>query len=410
MVSALRSHFMSFWPAKIAPTKSDPLDTARTSLRELSELGIDIPAHISAPIIEAVKLGDLTNAPPELQAQFWAAYGTLNSKIKSPEEAKRYYRRFFYGILSALLLLQLYYSASINVQKGLIDVGTKIEAALAAPAAETATEKWLEKKAELDQKQKTYLNATEYLMGIPKKFGGLLTFIGLGTGVQSSKNRPETVAQVELDLATSFAGGFLLPLLYGMLGAIAFVMRRLSDETLSGEARTLKRRYSLRVPIGALSGLAAGWLLQPSAGSVTSSLSPFALAFVAGYSADLVFAAMDRIVAAFSAPAVPPPPAQPAPAPDPPAQADPPQQLDPQPQADPPAQPDAPTQPDAPLQPDAPQVRPVDQADARPEPPRDTRDVPPGQEQKPTPGGDGQEQARQPSDAPMPSSRAQANL
>ncbi|RXH28940.1 hypothetical protein XH99_14125 [Bradyrhizobium nanningense] len=132
-----------------------------------------------------------------------------------------------------------------------------------------------------------------------------MAVIGLGSGPQTI-NRPEIVAQVELDLATSFAGGFLLPLLYGMLGAIAFVLRRLSDETLSGVARTLKRRYSLRVPIGALSGLAAGWLLQPATGSVTASLSPFALAFVAGYSADLVFAAMDRIVAAFSAPPSPP--------------------------------------------------------------------------------------------------------
>lgn len=383
------------------------MDAARTSLRELSELGIDIPAHISAPIIEAIKLGDLTNASPELQAQFWTAYGALNSKIKSPEEAKRYYRRFFYGILSALLLLQLYYSSFMTVQKGLLDVGSKIAAAEVTSAAPGKPDA---KKVDLDQKLATYLNATEYLIGIPRKVGGLLTVIGLGDGGQQT-NRPDIVAQVELDLATTFVGGFLLPLLYGMLGAIAYVLRRLSDET-SGEARTLKRRYSLRVPIGALSGLAAGWLLQPATGSVSASLSPFALAFVAGYSADLVFAAMDRIVAAFSAPpSAPAQPAQPAPAPNPQGQPDPPTQPDPQPhQADPPARPDTPPQPDAPLQPDPPQMRPADQADAQPEPHRDTCDVPPaGEEQKPTQGG-GQEQVQLPSDMPMPSSRAQANL
>ncbi|MFB6418597.1 hypothetical protein [Bradyrhizobium tunisiense] len=364
---------MSFWPVKTTTTKPGPLEAARVSIRELSELGIDIPSHIASPIIEVQRLGDLKDAPPELQQQFWTAYGTLNSKIKSPEEAKRYYRRFFYAILSALLLLQLYYSSFITVQKGLLDVSSKIEAAEIAPAADGRADKADAKKNDLYEKRKTYLNATEYLMGIPRKFGGLLAVIGLGSGPQTI-NRPEVVAQVELDLATSFAGSFLLPLLYGMLGAIAFVLRRLSDETLSGEARTLKRRYSLRVPIGALSGLAAGWLLQPASGSVTASLSPFALAFVAGYSADLVFAAMDRIVAAFSAP----PSAPAAPQPDPPP-------------------------------PDQPKADPANQDDAQPDPAQGAG--PPADKKKePAARGDRQEQAQESSDTPMPSSRAQANL
>ncbi|MGY2811958.1 hypothetical protein [Bradyrhizobium sp. USDA 4506] len=369
---------MSFWPARTIVTKQSPLEAARASLRELSELGIEIPSHIAGPIIEALRLGDLTNATPGLQQQFWAAYGTLNSRIKSPEEAKRYYRRFFYGILSALLLLQLYYSSFITVQKGLLKVGSMIEAAEAAPLVDGAAGNADVKTSDLYEKRKTYLNATEYLMGIPRKFGGLLTVIGLGTGPQAA-NRPEIVAQVELELATSFAGGFLLPLLYGMLGAIAFVLRRLSDESLSGEARTLKRRYSLRVPIGALSGLAAGWLLQPATGSMTASLSPFALAFVAGYSADLVFAAMDRIVAAFSA-------APPAPAP-PEAAA---------------ARPD-PTH-------NRLRASAADVADSKPGPPRGTGDGPPPEQGKPPGGGNGRAQAQEPGEAPMPSSRAQANL
>ncbi|WFU31485.1 hypothetical protein QA635_33940 [Bradyrhizobium brasilense] len=375
-VSACRSHLMSFWPARTTATKQGPLEAARASLRELSELGIEIPSHIAGPIIEALRLGDLTNATPGLQQQFWTAYGTLNSRIKSPEEAKRYYRRFFYGILSALLLLQLYYSSFITVQKGLLNVGSMIEAAEAAPPVDGAAGNADLKTNDLYEKRKTYLNATEYLMGVPRKFGGLLTVIGLGTDPQSA-NRPEIVAQVELELATSFAGGFLLPLLYGMLGAIAFVLRRLSDESLSGEARTLKRRYSLRVPIGALSGLAAGWLLQPATGSMTASLSPFALAFVAGYSADLVFAAMDRIVAAFSA-APPAPPEAAAARPDP--------------------------------LPDRPRARAADAAASQSGPPRGRGDGPPAEQHTPPAWGNGREQAQEPGEAPIPSSRAQANL
>jgi len=332
---------MSFWSAKIAATP-DPVGTARTSMRKLSERGVEIPTQISAPIIAVQTTNGLTQASPEAQSDFWAAYGALNSKIKSPEEARDYYRRFFYGILTALLLLQLYFSSFVAVQKGLLEVNKSIGAAetgaatavAAAPvappvpavappvvAAPPAAGTPLSKKQELTEKQETYLHVSDYLMGFPRKVASFLGFIGLGTSEYKGADKREVVAQVQLELATSFVGGFLLPVLYGMLGAIAFVLRRLSDETAAGEETSaLKRKYSLRVPIGALSGLAAGWLLQPSTGSVTASLSPFALAFVAGYSADLVFAAMDRIVGAFSTPLPPPapePPPQPAPPPSP---------------------------------------------------------------------------------------------
>jgi hypothetical protein len=53
--------------------------------------------------------------------------------------------------------------------------------------------------------------------------------------------------------------------------------------------------------VGVLGGLAIGWFFKPS-GEGVGSLSPLALAFVAGYSVDLLFTAMDRIVGAFTTP------------------------------------------------------------------------------------------------------------
>src|ERR1700680_5228090 len=58
--------------------------------------------------------------------------------------------------------------------------------------------------------------------------------------------------------------------------------------------------------LGVIAGLAIGWFFAPdnkSTGAGLSALSPLALAFVAGYSVDLLFTAMDRLVAAFSGPA-----------------------------------------------------------------------------------------------------------
>jgi hypothetical protein len=101
---------------------------------------------------------------------------------------------------------------------------------------------------------------------------------------------------------------WVLPLLYGALGAMVFVVR-----TLSMQARDrLFRREALvslvlRVFLGMISGLAIGWFWNQSAtgpttaGALTATtLSPFALAFVAGYGVELFFALLDKIVSTFT--------------------------------------------------------------------------------------------------------------
>src|SRR3954466_15814246 len=105
----------------------------------------------------------------------------------------------------------------------------------------------------------------------------------------------------KLDLLLYFLSGYLLPMLYGVLGACAFVLRNLSDEidklTYANDTRV---RYSLRLNIGLLSGLAVGWFIKPTAGDATLvTLSPVALAFIAGYGSDLFFVFLDKIVQAF---------------------------------------------------------------------------------------------------------------
>jgi hypothetical protein len=66
-------------------------------------------------------------------------------------------------------------------------------------------------------------------------------------------------------------------------------------------------RYRLRIQLGSLAGLAVGWFLfvPPNPGMAASifsfrELSPLALAFLAGYGVELLFAAMDKLVSAFT--------------------------------------------------------------------------------------------------------------
>ena len=92
--------------------------------------------------------------------------------------------------------------------------------------------------------------------------------------------------------------------MYGLLGSLAYVLR-----TLSTEIKTLTYTYAsdinymLRLHLGTLSGLAIGWFFIGSTSAETSAvatLSPLALAFLTGYSVEILFTLMDKIVAAFS--------------------------------------------------------------------------------------------------------------
>jgi hypothetical protein len=98
---------------------------------------------------------------------------------------------------------------------------------------------------------------------------------------------------------------YALPLLYGLLGAFVYVLRRIAKD---GELYTGEGDW-IRICFGSAAGIGMGLFFGqdapqlPVLGSIqstASSLSPFALAFAGGYSADILFAALDRLVSAFS--------------------------------------------------------------------------------------------------------------
>jgi hypothetical protein len=92
---------------------------------------------------------------------------------------------------------------------------------------------------------------------------------------------------------------FLLPFLYGLLGASVYILRSLSTDI---KALTFESSfdYVLRLPLGALSGVAVAWIINFPSQQQVASLSPLALAFLAGYSVEVLFSALDRVVKAFS--------------------------------------------------------------------------------------------------------------
>ncbi len=106
---------------------------------------------------------------------------------------------------------------------------------------------------------------------------------------------------------------YFLPILYGLIGACFYILRQLPKEI---ENQTFSKNsyinYSLRVTQGPLAGILISYFTNPTkADSISasdnvqqlltidpgaSSLSPLALAFLAGYSVEFIFRFLDRFL------------------------------------------------------------------------------------------------------------------
>jgi len=98
-------------------------------------------------------------------------------------------------------------------------------------------------------------------------------------------------------LLTGLFVSFVLPILFGTIGAIAYVARAISDQiartTFSTNTPT---RHIMRVALGSLAGAVVGLF-----SGLTSqlSLSPLAIAFLAGYGVEALFSMFDGLVDKF---------------------------------------------------------------------------------------------------------------
>lgn len=92
--------------------------------------------------------------------------------------------------------------------------------------------------------------------------------------------------------------GWLLPLFYGLLGASVFLMRTLLNDKTPGLAFF---PVVLRIALGGIAGLAIGWFSVPGANTASLSTIPFGIAFLAGFSIDVVFTLLERMTQTLSA-------------------------------------------------------------------------------------------------------------
>jgi len=90
---------------------------------------------------------------------------------------------------------------------------------------------------------------------------------------------------------------FALPFLYGLLGAMASIVRSVSrdvgDVTFNSTSRVF---YTLRLPLGALAGATVGLLFDPQTLASLKGFTSLGVAFGFGYGVEVFFAAIDGLV------------------------------------------------------------------------------------------------------------------
>jgi len=101
----------------------------------------------------------------------------------------------------------------------------------------------------------------------------------------------------ELQQRVRIQSSWLLPFLYGLLGACVYVMRRLLFDTRHAAVENVV--ILLRLALGALAGVVIGWFSTPAVPSTMlaggSGSWPYILAFLAGFSIDNLFSVLDRV-------------------------------------------------------------------------------------------------------------------
>jgi len=269
-----------------------------------------------APKAEVAKLIKIQHAyagDPKLSEQeetdFWLAYSALATAIRpATVEGIRYVapnkNLGFIGwmwknrwiTLTVAIIAIVYLGVQIHVVRG-----SSILSGYNATLAD------LEKADQAEPKSEDKIvTLTNQLDGLRKE---LITWmfdpaIKLGRSdtaeMVAANQDPVMRAKIEIETASSY----LLPFLLGMLGACTQVLRsiarRIGEQSMNP---TLLPTYYIRVLMGYIIGTIIGLFMLPSIGGTTTN--PFSLlaslplltaAFIAGYAAEVLFVALDKIV------------------------------------------------------------------------------------------------------------------
>ena len=343
-------------------TRSDALANAEMILSFAAEAGIDVQPEIIRNIVQAKHMEASKTWTIDGETNFWIAYKTVAylikpvsiDSIKASEEAKikvpNWFQRFLrkkykrsivhhavlrYSslaifIMILLLLLQIYSLIGSllldSIEKG--NLGMKNEEIRLSELI-LITENNAENRSAILEKTNIEINIEKNTKEINSSIELLQTWMRIADFVftdeakkMENKIEPkllEADADINFDaisqefvidkniMAIQEAKSliqiltlYILPLLYGLLGGLAFVLRSISVETKSVTyTKSSNLKYGLRIHLGALAGLAIGLFwgdIEKQNLNFIESVSTAFVAFLAGYSVEFVFRLVDQLI------------------------------------------------------------------------------------------------------------------
>jgi len=314
----------------IYPVES--IQEAQLLLSYVARNGLDVEQSIVTDIVQSKEWLEQGEWTSEKEIRFWNAFNTLAKTVQPVSIASlksdatntvNSYQKWSVFILAALLLMQAYLLMGSSRYEAVAEIPPKVDLLMeqyemameSTPAEKRAEDRKINNlMAEIDQ-YNDQLNANYQLLSewslksvwhfiFPFEWSSktfkTLSEESLNQSVGGSPVAVKVLLE-EKKFILQTVQFYLLPLLYGLLGASAYVLRTLNIEVRNlTYVTTSNISYRLRIQLGALSGLAIGWFAGFDSQLSFGSLSPLALAFIAGYSVEVLFTAMDRMIAAFS--------------------------------------------------------------------------------------------------------------
>lgn len=317
-----------------------------------SEHGLDIEKEQVRIIINAKEAYEKEEWNKDVEVEFWLVYKNLSkliqpvsidslrasqeTEIKQPNfiqkilkqkrrttiahKSVRFYTLFAIISMILLLIIQIYFSIGtirINsiessnkrleeIEDRLGELMLLIDSENSNKSAELEREKLENELFKIDQEKFTNIKLLEGWVAIAKKIiilenneEGELAEKEANTNfaMQVMDNSIETIQEAQNYVL--MIGFYILPLFFGLLGAITYVLRdlvvQIKNLMFSKETNI---NYTLRIILGTLAGLAIGLLWgdikQQEQFTFFESLGPLAAAFLAGLLVEYVFSGIEK--------------------------------------------------------------------------------------------------------------------
>lgn len=348
---------------QVSPIVVEAIKNAEIVIDYIAEMGIMFDSKDIEIITAAKNAVEQNQWTQEIENNFWVAYRNLTAliqpvdidsllsmremyikeptfldklfkrkfKVNLAYKTVRFYTAFALITMLVMLLVHMYFSVGTvrlsriqSINSKLIEVQQQISEInnLTDNTSTYVTQKKESLMSELAQynteKQSNisllakWVNSAKIYFGIDyvsqenknsQKFAMTTDIIDIpGTPQEELRYNIEIIQQAQNYIF--ILGLYILPLFYGLLGSITYVLRDLSNKIQKKQYKKDNNiSHVLRLILGIIAGLAVGvfWgdLKNQDSLSVISSLGPLIIAFLAGLTVEYVFTAIERLVMSF---------------------------------------------------------------------------------------------------------------